>query len=133
MGFFSDLFGAADIADMKDAIKKWENVLTPAYLAAWEIWLQHRDIVVSKMGLTESQKLKLTCREVTRYAVFSIRRAVGANDQSIEKIVKTRGNTKALELLRKASNDFEMYTKMCKSETPLDKFEKEIQKLTNSR
>ena len=133
MGFFSSLFGNSELDQMQETIQRWERVLTPTYLSLWKDWLKKRDILANKLKLNEIEVAKITCREVTRYAIFSLRRSIGITDTNHEKIATTRGNTNALKLYKMAMDEFERYDDSVRSFISIENFDKEIARVTNKR
>lgn len=133
MGIFSNLFGNGELEELKETTKKWEKVLTPAYLVAWQEWLKKRDVVAAKLNLKEIEIERITCREVIRYAIFSLKRTIGMTDTNKEQISKTRGNTKALQTLRMAMEEFSKYDQLVRKFISIDSFDKEIAKVGNRR
>ena len=86
-----------------------------------------------KLNLSESQITKITCREVVRYAIFSLKRTIGLTQETKDKVVKTRGNTTAFELLDLAMSEFDKYDAIVERVISMETFDKEIAKAGKTR
>lgn len=115
------------------SVEEWKKVLTKEYLDAWKEWVKKRDIVAQKMNLRPIHIKYLTLREITRFATFSIKRELGLNEQTKEKVVNTRGTTNALRVGKIAKECFQVYSGQCDAMMNIKKFDEEISKTTLKR
>ena len=124
---------AINLDSVMQDIEKWELFLSGNYIPAWKDWVTKRNIVAKRWSLDREKVIILTAREVSRYAVFNLRRLLGLNTGNVDQIVNTRGNTEWFQLLDMATKDYQRYTAMCANFISLERFDKEIQVTNISR
>lgn len=132
MGIFGNLF-SSESDELNKVIDKWIGMLTPQYKNLWQQWIAKRDIVAKEMRLSDVDVARLTCREASKYAAFSLKRQIGLTESTKETVIKTRGNTWAFQNMKAAMDDYEKYSRLVNRTISLEKFDKAIDKVGTRR
>ena len=111
-------------------ISEWEGKLSSQYRQAWELYKKDRDIVAAKLYFREKEMLFITVFALSNVVIMDLKsRYLISGDK--EKVVNTRGNTKALELASKMATISKEYEKKCASF--MEQYSNEMKKLKNNR
>ena len=114
---------------LKLAIEVYKSRLPAIYLKEWYYWCGMRDVVVSKIGLSEDEVLCLSARYIILLAIESIKRGSGYYKLGHEEFVKMEGSDQILEGIARLQSKADELREKCS--IVVEKFENEILKLHN--
>jgi len=123
--------GNNELQEIENFNATWEAKLAQDYKSIWNSWKSKRDIVAKEMKLNRYEIACVTRYELVRYVSQNLKRAMGINDQTANKVANTRGNTKLFQFLNSLTNDRVTYKAKCSKF--LDRFEKRVESLNSKR
>ena len=123
--------GLFEKRDLKDYIETWTAKLSPDYRKAWNEWLKKRDIVAKQMGLDEKQILYVTKITLMTYLGYDFKRRINLNNETLDKVVKTKGTTETLEFINGLIKSIDLLEYKCRDYYP--EFKARVEKVNNTR